>query len=147
MKDRLLEIFEEAKQDTYALVMDGSGYESRMVYGVKIIKDTETNQVDFLNTMIGGDYYRKLTPEQLQNFVEKGWRYGVYVLSLSNYRSKLDLIEQRIQKFINEKKSEKQIQQLKASRDRILSRYSEINYKLNQLNYGNEVNNEEADNI
>ena len=147
MKDRLLEIFEEAKQDTYALVMDGSGYESRMVYGVKIIKDTETNQVDFLNTMIGGDYYRKLTPEQLQNFVEKGWRYGVYVLSLSNYRSKLDLIEQRIQKFINEKKSEKQIQQLKASRDRVLSRYSEINYKLNQLNYGNEVNNEEADNI
>jgi hypothetical protein len=85
----------------------------------------------------------------MNNFLEKGWRYGVFVLSLSNYRSKLDIIEQRIKQFINDKKSEKQILQLKSSRDRILAKYSVINFKLNQLNYGNKVNNneEEADNI
>ena len=147
MNDRLVEIFEEATQDSYALKMDGQGYQSRMVYGVKIIKDNETNRVDFLNTMLGGVHYKKLTSEQLQNFIDYGWRYGVYVLSLSNYRSKLDIIEKRIHKFINEKKSEKQIRILKESRERILTKYSEINFKLNQLNYGNKVNNEEADNI
>ena len=147
MNDRLVEIFEEATQDSYALKMDGQGYQSRMVYGVKIIKDNETNRVDFLNTMLGGDHYKKLTSEQLQNFIDYGWIYGVYVLSLSNYRSKLDIIEKRIHKFINEKKSEKQIRILKESKERVLTKYSEINYKLNQLNYGNKVNNEEADNI
>tara|TARA_Y100001937_G_scaffold108375_1_gene152002 strand:+ start:305 stop:748 length:444 start_codon:yes stop_codon:yes gene_type:complete len=147
MNDRLLEVFEEATNDSYALKMDGQGYQSRMVYGVKIIKDNETNRVDFLNTMLGGDHYKKLTSEQLQNFIDYGWRYGVYVLSLSNYRSKLDIIEKRIHKFINDKKSEKQIRILKESRERILARYSEINFKLNQLDYGNKINNEEADNI
>ena len=147
MNARLLEVYEEATNDGYALKMDGHGYQSRMVYGVKIIKDNETNRVDFLNTMLGGDHYKKLTSEQLQNFIDYGWRYGVYVLSLSNYRSKLDIIEKRIHKFINDKKSEKQIRILKESRERILARYSEINFKLNQLDYGNKINNEEADNI
>ncbi len=147
--NRLNEIFEEAMSDTYALKMDGDGYESRMVYGVKIVRDKESGRIDFFNTMLGGDYYKKISSEQLETFIEKGWRYGVYVLSLSNYRLKLDIIEKRIHKFINDKKSEKQIKLLKASRERILTKYSEINYKLNQLNYGNKVNNnkEEADNI
>jgi|TARA_B100001175_G_scaffold55871_3_gene44952 hypothetical protein len=149
MKIRLNEIFEEAKQDTYAITMDGDGYESRMVYGVKIVKDKQSGKIEFFNTKVGGDYYKKLNAEQLETFIEKGWRIGVYVLSLSNYRLKLDIIEKRIHKFINDKKSEKQIKLLKASRERILTKYSEINYKLNQLNYGdNEVNyKEEADNI
>jgi len=147
--NRLNEIFEEAKQDTYAITMDGDGYESRMVYGVKIVRDNESGNIDFFNTMVGGDYYKKLNAEQLKTFIEKGWRCGVYVLSLSNYRLKLDIVEKRIHKFINEKKSEKQIKLLKASRERILAKYSEINYKLNQLNNGDEKVNtkKEADNF
>lgn len=65
---------------------------------------------------------------------------GVYVLSLSNYRSKLDLIEGRIKKEMNGRASVKQIGLLKSQRERILSKYSEINFKLNklnQINYGN----------
>jgi hypothetical protein len=149
MKYSLKDIYAQALQDTYALALDGDGYDSRMVYGTKIIKDLLNGEIQILNTARGGDYYSHLTPEQLNNFLEKGWRYGVFVLSLSNYRSKLDIIEQRIKEYINDKKSEKQILQLKASRERILAKYSEINFKLNQLNYGNKVNNnnEEADNI
>ena len=67
----------------------------------------------------------------------------VFVLSLSNYRSKLDVIEHKIKDYITDRKSEKQIGLLKSSRKRILKRYSEINSKLNQLNYGNKVNNNE----
>lgn len=149
MKYSLDDIYNQSMNDNYSLQLDGDGYESRMVYGTKIIKDKSDGSIQILNTAKGGDYYSHLTPEQLNNFLEKGWRYGVFVLSLSNYRSKLDIIEQRIKMFINEKRSEKQILQLKASRERILAKYSEINFKLNQLNYGNKVNNneEEADNI
>ena len=39
MKYNLSEIFDEATNDTYAITLDGSGYESRLVYGVKIIRD------------------------------------------------------------------------------------------------------------
>ena len=149
MNTRLLEVFEESKQDTYALTINSHGYESRMVYGIKIIRDNETNEIQFLNTMLGADYYSRLTDDQINVFIEKGWRYGVYVLSLSNYRAKLDIIEKRMQKFISEKKSEKQIRQLKGSRERVLSKYSEINFKLNQLNNGDKKVNtkKEADNI
>tara|TARA_R100000935_G_C2798570_1_gene149358 strand:+ start:626 stop:1069 length:444 start_codon:yes stop_codon:yes gene_type:complete len=137
MKHRLNEIFNEATIDTYAITLNGDGYESRMVYGVKIIRDKKSKSVEIINTAQGGDYYRKLSPEQLNIFIENGWRKGVYVLSLSNYRSKLDLIEGRIQKEINGRGSAKQIGLLKNQRERILGRYSEINFKLNQINYGN----------
>ena len=61
MNTRLLEIFEESKQDTYALTINSHGYESRMVYGIKIIKDNETNEIQFLNTMLRPNkyFYRK----------------------------------------------------------------------------------------
>ncbi len=147
MKYNLEDIFAQATEDDYAISLDGDGYESRMVYGTKIIKDQETGIIQILNTMKGGDYYTPISKDELESFIEKGWRYGVFVLSLSNYRSKLDVIEQRIKQYINDKKSEKQIGILKSSRERILSKYSEINSKLNQLNYGNKVNREEADNV
>jgi len=127
--------------------LDGDGYESRMVYGAKIVKDTQTGTIQLLNTMKGGDYYVRVNATELESFQEKGWRYGVFVLSLSNYRSKLDVIEQRIKEYINDKKSEKQIGILKSSRERILSKYSEINSKLNQLNYGDKIDRKKADNV
>jgi len=150
MSTRLQEIFEEANQDTYALSINAYGYKSRMVYGIKIVRDNDTGDIQFLNTMMGGDYYIKLSEDQINVFIQNGWRYGVYVLSLSNYRIKLDIIEKRMQKYISEKKSEKQVKQLKSSRERVLAKYSEINFKLNQLNYGGKnvnTNKKEADNF
>jgi len=130
-------LWEESLKDTYAISLDGSGYSARMVYGVKIVKDDETKQIQIINATRGGDYYSEINKEQLKTFLEKGWRIGVYVLSLSNYRLKLDLIEKKIQKEMNGRKSKKQIEILKGSRQRVMTKYSEINYKLNQLNYGN----------
>ena len=113
------EVFDQASNDNYAISMTGYNSESHMVYGIKIMKDTSNNEIRLLDTMRRGDHFIPLT--------------------------KLDKIEQRIQKCIAEKKSSKQISIQKSSRERILKKYSEINLKLNQLNYGNSK--EKADNI
>jgi len=139
------EVFDQASNDDYAVSMTGYSFESHMVYGIKIIKDTSNKEIKLFDTMKRGDYFVTLTKREVEIFLENGWRYGVYVLSLDNYRTKLDKIEQRIQKCIAEKKSSKQISIQKSSRERILKKYSEINLKLNQLNYGNSK--EKADNI
>ncbi len=139
------EVFDQASNDNYAISMTGYNSESHMVYGIKIMKDTSNNEIRLLDTMRRGDHFIPLTKKEVEIFLENGWRYGVYILSLNNYRTKLDKIEQRIQKCIAEKKSSKQISIQKSSRERILKKYSEINLKLNQLNYGNSK--EKADNI
>ena len=84
--------------------------------------------------MKGGDFYMPVPPEEINLFTEKGWRYGAYVISLSNYRTKLDKVEQSIKKEVNGRNSVKQLSILKSSRERILKRYAVINNKLNQLN-------------
>lgn len=50
-----------------------------------------------------------------------------------NYRSKLDKIEESIQKQMNGLMNPKAIQSLKTSRERVMQRYSEMNQKYNQL--------------
>ena len=134
MKYSLEEIFQQSKIDDYAIALDGDGYESRMVYGIKIVRDNETKEIQLLNTMVGGDYYKVVPKDQVKVFLEKGWRNGVYVVALSNYRSKLILIEQKIHKVMNGNKSEKQIKAMQSQRTRIMNQYSEINQKFNQLN-------------
>lgn len=129
----LEDIYKQAEKDRVAISLNGKGYESIMVYGIKIIRDNTTGQVQILNTMIGGDYYCNITEKDYETFLKKGWRYGVYVLSLSNYRTKLDLIERKIQKELTGRKSKKQLGILKTKREQVLSKYSQLNYKLNQV--------------
>ena len=139
MKYSLEDVFQQSLNDDYAISLNGDGYQSKLVYGIKIVRDNMSKEIQLLNTMAGGDYYKPLTTEQENLFKEKGWRNGVYVLALSNYRTKLLLIEQRIQKHMNGNKSSKQIALLKSQRTRVMNQYSEINQKFNQLksnNYG-----------
>ena len=131
---RLQEIYQEAVDDSYGISLDGQGYQSRVMFGVKIVRETSNKEVEIINTLQGGDYYKPLSEGELDNFLAGGWRYGVYLLSLSNCRNKLNLIEQRIQKEIGGKASPKQIGLLKAQRERIMYKYSEINLKLNKHN-------------
>jgi|TARA_R100000935_G_scaffold10727_2_gene21424 hypothetical protein len=130
----LEDIFQQAKQDDYCVELNGKGYQARLVYGIKIVKDNETEEVVIYNTAVNGSYYHIIPIETIKTFTENSWRYGVYNLSLSNYRTKLDMIEKRIKTEINGRKSEKQIAGLKSHRERILGKYTEVNQKLNQLN-------------
>lgn len=130
----LEDIWNQSLEDEYAVILDGDGYKSRLVYGVKIVRDDETTEVVILNTMRGGNYYSKINSQELEVFHKKGWRNGVYVVALSNYRTKLDSIQERIRNEVNGKNSTKTIQSYKSYRERILGRYNEIKEKLNQLN-------------
>ena len=143
----LEDIYNQSLEDNFATTLNGVGYTSRMGYGTKIIKDNDSGDIKLLNTMKGGDYYKKLTPSEMKVFLDEGWRSGAFSLSLSNYRSKLDAIEQKIKEYITNKKSAKQIGLLKTIREGTLKKYSEIKSKLNKLNYGKSNKESSADNF
>jgi len=125
------EVFEQALKDGYTATLNGDGYESRSIYGIKIIRDIETREITLLNTMKGGDYYMPITKDEVNIFLEKGWRIGVYVVTLSNYRIKLEQVEKKIRDEVNGKSSDKTIQELKDKRTSLLNSYTELNNKLN----------------
>lgn len=137
----LIDVWNQAKDDCFTANLDGEGYEARILYGCKISKDKETNIVQLQNTSRGGEWYIQLEPEEIEIFLNMGWRIGIYMLSLSNYRLKLDRIERLIKMEVNGRKNPKQIQSLKSSRQRILERYSKIKNELNKLNQLNQIKN------
>jgi len=137
----LIDVWNQAKDDCFTANLDGEGYEARILYGCKISKDKETNIVQLQNTSRGGEWYIQLEPEEIEIFLNMGWRIGIYMLSLSNYRLKLDRIEMLIKMEVNGRKNPKQIQSLKSSRQRILERYSKIKNELNKLNQLNQIKN------
>ena len=126
----------QALDDRYALQSSGIGYRARVLYGCKIIQDDKTEEIEILNTALTGDWYLPITNSQKEIFLKKGWRIGVYELSLSNYRTKLNSIESFIKTEMNGKKNPKQIRKLKTSRERVLENYSNIIKKLNQIKNG-----------
>ena len=137
----LIDVWNQAKEDCFTANLDGEGYEARILYGCKISKDNDTNMVQLQNTSRGGEWYLQLDPDEIEIFLKMGWRIGIYMLSLSNYRLKLDRIERLIKVEVNGRKNPKQIQSLKSSRQRILEKYSKIKNQLNQLNQLNQIKN------
>jgi hypothetical protein len=131
----LEDIWKQAEQDLSASTLNGKGYEAYLLYGIKISRDIRTGQVQLLDTSKAGSFYKPISGEDMKVFEEQGWRYGLYVLSLSNYRLKLDKVEQQIKKYVNSKPSRpsKLLNNYHTSRTNIMKRYSEITNKLNQL--------------
>lgn len=124
------DIFYQANKDSKSAKIIENGYKSASLLDIKIIKDNRTQAIDLLNT--SRRYYEKLTDDQLNHFKENGWRYGVYVITLSNYRSKLDKVEKSIKNEVNGRGSAKTIKQLKAKRESFLLEYNKLNNKLNE---------------
>lgn len=134
MRFSLMDVYQQAVDDSFAVNLKGRGYNSFSLYGVKIVMDYETKEVALYNMNSGGLYYDKLSEDETNNFLENGWRYGVYVISLSNYRTKLDRLELKIRDEVNNRNRVKEVQAMRDLRDIILRKYSEITNKLNQLN-------------
>ena len=132
MKYSMQDIMNQAMQDEFSANLSGNKYNARLLYGCKIHQDVETKEIQILNTSLGGEWYAKVDNNQINIFLEKGWRIGVYELSLSNYRLKLDKIEWSVKKEMNGRRNPKQIQSLKSARENILRKYSKIKFKLNQ---------------
>ncbi len=125
---RLEDIFQEARTDFGSANLDGEGHESRMMYGVKISRDTLSGEIKIFNPR-GKDYDEELTSEEYLIF-SQGWRKGVYRLVLQVYRQRLDIIEKRIPELLNNKKS---LLALKERRTGLMQKYYKITQKLNQL--------------
>lgn len=134
MRFKLDDIYSQAIKDEYCSVLVSPKETSRMLYGIKIIQDKATGLISIYNTTTGGDYYTELTENEYKVFLENGWRYGVYVLSLSNYRRKLTIVNKRIQTEIGKRRTNiKNLESLQKSKTRILNRYSTFTKKLNKI--------------
>lgn len=84
----LNQIFDIAIQDEYALVHKGVGFTAVSLYIIKIVKDTESGEVVIYSSELSDNWYTELTEKELNIFKNNGWRYGVYVLTLSNFSLK-----------------------------------------------------------
>ena len=127
----LNEVFQQAIEDDACGGLDSLESRARLLNGIKIVEDNETKEVVILNTTIGGEYYKEITIAEYEVFKAKGLRYGLNVLSLSNYRRKLDKVELRIKEELNGKKSSKSILMAKANRRRIMENYTRVTKELN----------------
>ena len=129
----LKEVYKQAEEDKGSANLNSLVYSARINRAIKIVKCYETDEVIILNTTLGGDYYKEITKEQYNIFKEKGWLFGIYVVSLSNYRRKLMRLEGRIKSNIINKKSAKIIQESKQRRLTILKNFSKVLNKLKEL--------------
>lgn len=130
----LNDVFNEAKEDSCCAVLDTKYVEARLVFGVKIVRDRESGEVEILNTQRGGDFYQEIDVDEYDYFLQKSWRFGVYRVSLSNYSRKLYNVEESIKDVIDTKQSKKQLDSLQTRRLNIMNRYTKITSKLNLLN-------------
>ena len=128
------QVLDQAYKDIATVSLSCYKYEAYILSGIKIMKDNVSGEIEIYNTAINGDHYQILNSIELKSFTEKSWRYGVYVISLSNYRLKLDKIEHKIKEEINGRANIRYIKMLKLHRDDVLLKFSKINQKLNQLN-------------
>lgn len=132
----LEEVFNQALDDKFAGNVDGVGYEARINNGTKISKDSTTGKIELFNISKGGGYYLKLIGLEVESFLEGGWRYGTYVLSLSNNRSRLDSIERSIRREVNGSNNPATLRGLKKRRAQALERYSFFNQLIKQSENG-----------
>ena len=90
-------------------------------------------EVEFFNTTQGGSHYVKLSPAEEHIFYSKGWKYGIYVVYLSNNRIKLESIERSIRKEVNSTNNHATLKSLQGKRDRVLTRYNKVNLLLKSI--------------
>jgi len=129
----LNDVFNQSIADEFSAQLDGEDYEARILYGIRIEKNLKTKKVIIHNTTIGGDFYKEITSEQYEVFSKKGWRLAVFVLCLSNYRRKLDMVEHNIKREVNSRKNAKHIQNLKSARERIMCSFTKVTKKINLI--------------
>ena len=129
----LSEVFEQSILDRESAQLDSKLYQARLLRGIKIVRDNETLEVEIFNTTMGGDFYKEVNAEQYKLFKENGWKIGVYVISLTNYRRKLVKIEQRIKDELNSRKNAKSIKTAKQRRLTILKNFREVSNKLKEF--------------
>jgi len=125
------QLFEQATIDSYSKCLVQKGIVSYICYGFKIVKEKKSDKISILDMTTSGDFYREINKDEYNDFKKLGWKIAIYVLYLSNCRSKLEKLEARINVAIVNNESIKLIRKLKANREQILSNFNKVKIKLN----------------
>jgi len=128
-KEELEKIFNEAKNDGQCVNLSTKHYECYIYKGVQIIKDKTSIKI---YSPKGMDFYDEL-PQEYYLFFIRGWKEGVYKLTLKKYELSLARIEKKIAQEMNNKVSLKAIDQLRGRRLNIMNKFYSIRTKLNQI--------------
>lgn len=130
MNYTLDEIFEQAESDNFSAKINGRGYRSVILYGIKIIKDDKSGHVEILNIRNTYGYYHRTTEEELLKFHHKGWKYGVYHASLQSHSERLLMVRNEIRRETMGANKKKVIDALNKVKLHTVKRYIEIKHKL-----------------
>jgi len=125
------ELFYQAEDDYHSKPLHDKEVKSYMCHGFKIIKELYSDKVSIIDMTKGGDYYQEINCDEYKYFKTLGWKRAIYVLYLSNCRTKLSRLETRIQHALVNNVSIKTIRKLKASREQILRNFNKVKIKLN----------------
>jgi len=60
--------------------------------------------------------------------------FGIYTLSLTNFKQRIDQLNEGIRYEVNQNKRKKKLLQLKGEREQVLKRYYKVNQLLIKLN-------------
>jgi len=112
---KLGEIFDEATRDPNTLKFDEKGYKALLVKGVKIVKDTETNEIKIYNTFLGGEYHQEINRKQYGYFKREGWKRGVDHVMIYNICSRIENIQELIAEEESTTRNAKRIKSLNKS--------------------------------
>ncbi len=95
-------------------------------HGCKIEKFVDDGRVDINNVMMAGDHYCKITSEQYEVFMHKGWLAGCYRVCMETYSDRII----RARKLLNSSYDQEEVANRIEILRKKLSRYVELNNKL-----------------
>lgn len=133
MQYSLDEVFTQASKDHSSCRYDTSEYDSYLSHGIKIVRDNRTQQVTIMDTTMS-EYYEEISDEDYDLFRTKGWLFGIYTLSLANFKDRVDQLTRHIKYEVNQSKRKKKLLELRDEREQVLKRYYKVNQLLIKLN-------------
>lgn len=115
------EIFDEAWRDKAAARSVFYSHKSVFYNGVKMSASRVGEQTYTLeNIGKGGNYYTELNEEEINVFLEKGWRQGVYNVAIKNHQNKIEVLNRAINRTTKSKKIDE------AKKEMLISEYNNL---------------------
>lgn len=118
------DIFKQAETDSLSTRLVAPESVSYIYKGVKI--EDKGGDIKIYNTKIPGDYYTEITEDQMQVFLELGFRLGVYNVCIYNYNNSLESIQSTIMNELTGRNNQKHYRSMKGQRSYIMNKYTEI---------------------
>ena len=120
----MLDIWNQAVNDPMIV---NTSYEESISYiykGIKICN--EHNNFVIYNTKVLGLTYKVISKEQCSCFLTHGFRAGVINVLRETYLNKINILNEKIKKEINDRNNLKHYQSLKQRREELINKYSNI---------------------